>query len=76
MAGSDGGSPWPQVAGPTEFGELGPVITLLVLWPIGWVRLGVQESAAFLPFIFASLFLGGWTLSMRLRLIATTLRER
>ena len=76
MAGSDGGSPCPQVAGRAEFGELVPVITLFVLWPIGWVRLGVQESAVFLPFIFASLFLGGWTLLMRLRFDRDYLRER
>ena len=55
------------MAGPTEFGELVPVITLFVLWPIGWIRLGAQESAVLLPFLFASLFLGGWALLMRLR---------
>ena len=67
MAGSDGGPPCPQVAGPTRFDELVPVIALFVLWPIVWIRLGAQDAAAFLPFLFIALPLGGWVLLMRLR---------
>lgn len=67
MTGSDGGPTCPQVAGPTEFGELVPVIALFVLWPIVWIRLGTQDAAAFLPFLFIALPLGGWALLMRLR---------
>jgi len=67
MAGSGGGLSGPQVAGPTEFGELVPVIALFVLWPIVWIRLGTQDAAAFLPFLVIALPLGGWALLMRLR---------
>src|ERR1035437_1857896 len=67
MAGSGGGPPCPQVAGPTEFGELVPVITIFVLWPIVWIRLGAQMAAGVLPFLFIDLLLGGWALLMRLR---------
>lgn len=67
MAGSGGGPPCPQVAGPTQFGELVPVITIFVLWPIVWIRLGSQMAAGVLPFLLIGLLLGGWALLMRLR---------
>jgi len=67
MAGSGGGPTCPQVAGPTEFGELVPVITIFVLWPIVWIRLGAQMAAGVLPFLLIGLLLGGWALLMRLR---------
>ena len=67
MAGSSGGPTSPQVAGPTQFGELVPVITIFVLWPIVWMRLGAQLALGVLPFILMGLFLGGWALLMRLR---------
>ena len=72
MAGSSSGPPCPQVAGPTQFGELVPVITFFVLYPIGWIRLGSQMADGGLPYFFIGMFLiglllGGWTLLMRLR---------
>jgi len=67
MAGSTGGPTGPQVAGPTQFGDLVGVITLVVLWPIVWVRLGAHMAAAVLLVLFASLPLVGWALLMRLR---------
>ena len=66
MAGSGGGPQCPQVAGPTQFGELVPVITIFVLWPIVWIRLGAQMAAGVLPFLLIGLLLGGWALLMRL----------
>lgn len=67
MAGSGVGPQYPQVAGPTQFGELVPVITIFVLYPIVWIRLGSQMAAGVLPFLLIGLLLGGWTLLMRLR---------
>jgi hypothetical protein len=67
MAGSGGCPPCPQVARPTQFGELVPVITIFVLFPIVWSRLGAQMAAGVLPFLFIGLLLGGWALLMRLR---------
>jgi hypothetical protein len=71
MAGSDGDPLCPQVAGPTEFGELVPVIAVWVLLPILWIRLGTQMVAGLLPvlvpLLVIGLLLGGWTLLMRLR---------
>ena len=71
MTGSDGGPPCPEVAGPTEFGELVPVIAVFVLVPIAWIRLGAQMAAGLLPVLIPllviGLLLGGWALLMRLR---------
>jgi hypothetical protein len=71
MTGSDGGPPCPQVAGPTQFGELVPVITIIVLLPIAWIRLGAQMAAGLLPVLVPVLVIGmllaGWALLMRLR---------
>jgi hypothetical protein len=67
MAGSGGGPPCPQVAGPTQFGELVPMIVSVVLLPIIWIRLGAQMAAEALPMLFIGLLLGGWALLMRLR---------
>jgi hypothetical protein len=67
VAGSGGGPPCPQVAGPTQFGELVPVITTFVLWPIVWIRLGAHVAAEALPVLLIGLLLGGWALLMRLR---------
>ena len=71
MTGSGGGALGPQVAGPTEFGELVPVITIIVLLPIAWIRLGAQMAAGLLPVLVPILVIGlllaGWALLMRLR---------
>lgn len=72
MAGSGVGPQYPQVAGPTQFGELVPVISTFVLYPIGWIRFGSQMAAGGAPYFFIGMFLialllGGWTLLMRLR---------
>lgn len=62
MAGSGGGPPCPQVAGPTQFGELPLAIVTVVLFPIIWIRLGAQMAAEALPMLFIGLLLGGWAL--------------
>ncbi|MDQ1536268.1 MAG: hypothetical protein QOE58_661 [Actinomycetota bacterium] len=67
MADSDGGPPCPQVAGPTEFSELVPVITVFVLWVIGWVTSGALVAAQTSWIFLIALPLGGWALLMRLR---------
>jgi hypothetical protein len=67
MAGSGGGALGPQVAGPTEFGELPLAILSVVMFPIVWIRLGAHVAAQALPLLLIGLFLGGWALSMRLR---------
>ena len=67
MAGSGGGPPGPQVAGPTQFGELVPVITFFVLWVIGWITSGALVAAQLSPILLIGLLLAGWTLLMRLR---------
>lgn len=67
MTGSDGGPTCPQVAGPTEFGELVPVITVFVLWLIGWVTSGALVAAQTSWIFLIGLPLGGWVLLMRLR---------
>jgi hypothetical protein len=67
MAGSGGGLSGPQVAGPTNFGELVPVITIFVLWPIAWITSGALVAAQISPLLLIALLLGGWALLMRLR---------
>ena len=67
MAGSGGGLSGPQVAGPTEFGELVPVIAIFVLWPLVWIRLGALVAAQTSWIFLIVLPLGGWALLMRLR---------
>jgi ABC-type antimicrobial peptide transport system permease subunit len=67
MAGSGGGPPGPQVAGPTNFGEMVGVIAVFVLWPVVWITSGALLAAEFFPVILIALLLGGWTLLMRLR---------
>ena len=67
MAGSGGGPPCPQVAGPTNFGELVPVIGFFVLWPLVWIRLGALLAAQTSWIFLIGLPLGGWALLMRLR---------
>jgi hypothetical protein len=67
MAGPDGGLPCPQVAGPTQFGELVGVILVFVLWPVVWITSGALVAAEYFPIILIALLLGGWTLLMRLR---------
>ena len=67
MAGSGGDLSCPQVAGPTEFGELVPVIAIFVMWPIIWITSGALLAAEALPLLLIGLLLGGWALLMRLR---------
>ena len=67
MAGSGGGPQCPQVAGPTNFGELVPVIGFFVLWPLVWIRLGALVAAQTSWILLIVLPLGGWTVLMRLR---------
>ena len=45
MGGSGGGPPHPQVAGPTQFGELVPVTVVFVLWVITWITSGALVAA-------------------------------
>ena len=66
MAGSDGWPSSPQVAGPTQFGELTMAIACVVAWPIVWITSGALVAAEALPMLFIGLFLGGWALLMRL----------
>ena len=67
MAGSGGGLSSPQVAGPTQFGELVPVIVFFVLWVITWATSGAQVAAQISWLFLIALPLGGWALLMRLR---------
>jgi len=67
MAGSGGRLSGPQVAGPTEFGELVPVVTFFALWAIAWITSGVLVAVQLFPLILMGLLLGGWALLMRLR---------
>jgi len=67
MAGSSGGQSRPQVAGPTQFGELVPVIAIFVLWTLVWIRLGALLAAQTSWIFLIALPLGGWALLMRLR---------
>ena len=67
MAGSGGGLSGAQVAGPTEFGELVPVIAILVMWPIIWATSGALVAAQTSWLFLIGLPLGGWALLMRLR---------
>ena len=67
MAGSGGRLSGPQVAGPTEFGELVGVIAVLVLWPITWITSGALVAAQTSWIFLIALPLGGWALLMRLR---------
>src|ERR1017187_4205013 len=67
MAGSGGGPAGPQVAGPTNFGELLGVIGVFVLWPIVWITSGALVAAQTSWILLIALLLGGWTLLMRLR---------
>ena len=75
MAGSGGGPPCPQVAGPTQFGELVPVTTFLVLWVIAWITSGALVAVQLFPLVLIGLLLGGWTLLMRLRFDRDPYRE-
>ena len=67
MAGSGGGLSGPQVAGPTQFGELVPVIVFFVLWLITWATSGALVAAQISWLFLLALPLGGWALLMRLR---------
>jgi hypothetical protein len=67
LARSGGGPPCPQVAGPTQFGELVPVIVVSVLWVITWITSGALVAAQTSWIFLIALPLGGWTLLMRLR---------
>jgi hypothetical protein len=67
MAGSGGRLSGPQVAGPTEFGELVPVVTFFALWAIAWITSGALVAVQLFPLILMGLLLGGWALLMRLR---------
>ena len=67
MAGSGGGPPCPQVAGPTQFDELVPVIAIFVTWPIVWITSGALVAAQTSWIFLIVLPLGGWALLMRLR---------
>ena len=67
MAGSGGGLTGPQVAGPTQFDELIPVIVVFVLWVITWITSGTLVAAQTSWIFLIGLPLGGWTLLMRLR---------
>jgi hypothetical protein len=67
MAGSDGGPTCLQVAGPTEFGELVPVIAIFVMWPIIWFTSGALVAAQTSWMFLIALPLGAWALLMRLR---------
>jgi hypothetical protein len=59
--------PGPQVAGPTQFGELPLAIALVVAWPIVWITSGALVAAQTSWILLIALPLGGWTLLMRLR---------
>ena len=67
MAGSGGGPPCPQVAGPTNFGELPAAIGTIVMSPIAWITSGAHVAVQLSPFVLLGLLLGGWALLMRLR---------
>lgn len=67
MAGSGGDLSGPQVAGPTEFGELVPVIVVFVLWVITWITSGTLVAAQTSWIFLIALPLAGWALLMRLR---------
>lgn len=67
MAGSGGGPPCPQVAGPTRYDELIPVIAIFVMWPIVWITSGALVAAQTSWIFLIVLPLGGWTLLIRLR---------
>jgi hypothetical protein len=67
MAGSGGGPSCPQVAGPTNFGELVGVIVVFVLWLIAWITSGALVAAQISWILLIALLLGGWTVLMRLR---------
>ena len=67
MAGSGGGLSGPQVAGPTEFGELVPVVTFFALWAIAWITDGALMAVQISWVLLIGLPLGGWALLMRLR---------
>lgn len=67
MAGSGVGPQYPQVAGPTQFGELVPVTTTFVMWAIAWITSGALVAVQLFPLVLVGLLLGGWTLLMRLR---------
>ena len=66
MAGSGGGLTGPQVAGPTQFDELIPVIVVVVLWVITWITSGTLVAAQTSWIFLIVLPLGGWALLMRL----------
>ena len=67
MAGSSGGPSSPQVAGPTNFGELPAAIGTIVMSPIAWITSGAHVAVQLSPFVLLGLLLGGWALLMRLR---------
>ena len=67
MAGSGGGPPYPQVAGPTQFGELVPAIGSVVMFSIAWITSGALVAAQTSWILLIGLPLGGWALLMRLR---------
>ena len=67
MAGSGGGSPRMQVAGPTQFGEVFPAVVISVLWVITWITSGALAAAQTSWIFFIALPLAGWAVLMRLR---------
>ena len=67
MAGSGGGPPCLQVAGPTQFGELVPAIGSVVMFSIAWITSGALVAAQTSWILLIGLLLGGWALLMRLR---------
>jgi hypothetical protein len=67
IAGSGGAPARPQVAGPTQFGELVSVVGVLLMWPIIWITSGALVAAQTSWILLIALPLGGWTLLMRLR---------
>ena len=67
MTGSEGGPPCPQVASPTEFGELVPAIASVLMFSIAWITSGALVAAQISWILLIGLPLGGWALLMRLR---------
>ena len=67
MAGSSSGPSGPQVAGPTQFGELVPAIATVLMVLIAWITDGALMAVQISWVLLIGLPLGGWALLMKLR---------
>lgn len=56
-----------QMAGPTQFGELPAVLSLVGIWVYFLLAHGAVTALEASPFLLIGLGLGTWTLGMRLR---------